>query len=155
MPSVDMLTRPQGTPPVQPGLITLSQEEKAAGKWSRANMQRAMELMHRDGVLAVAGVVDIDHVKALREAMEPVARDLAASKTKLSQFNQGFATNFLMSALLTKQDLLFADVYANRFCHQLIEAFLGPEIKVHLLTANVAMPHTQDRQRCRSASSSS
>ncbi|EGU12816.1 hypothetical protein RTG_00834 [Rhodotorula toruloides ATCC 204091] len=147
MPNVDMLTRPQSTLPIQPGLITLSPQEKAVGKWSRANMQRAMELMHRDGVLAVAGVVDVDHVKALREAMDPVARKLAASKTRLSQFNQGFATNFLMSPLLTNKDLLFDDVYTNRFVHSLIEAYLGPDIKIHLLTANVAMPHTQDRQR--------
>lgn len=147
MPNVNMLTRPQSALPGQPGLITLSPEEKAAGKWSRANLQRAMELMHRDGVLAVAGVVDIDHVKALREAMDPVARKVAASKTKLSQFNQGFATNFLMSPLLTNKDLLFDDVYANRFVHSLIEAYLGPDIKIHLCTANVAMPRTQDRQR--------
>ncbi|GAA5854539.1 hypothetical protein JCM9279_000837 [Rhodotorula babjevae] len=136
------------TLPTQPGVISLSEEERLAGRWSRATLQRAMELLHRDGVLAVTGIVDPAHVAAIRDSMTTTARAVAASKDtgKITQFNQGVATNFLMSPPLSDEALLFEDVYANRFVHELASAYLGPGIKVHLLTGNCAMPRTQERQ---------
>ncbi|GAA5857594.1 hypothetical protein JCM8547_004287 [Rhodosporidiobolus lusitaniae] len=137
----------QGTSklPTQPSFVVLSEEEKAAGKWSRANMQRAMEILHRDGLLACEGLVDLDHVRQLRESMLATAQETKAKRAnKLSQFNHGVATNFLMSAPLL--DLPFEDVFANPFIVQLVEAYLGPGIRLHLLTANCAIANTKDRQ---------
>lgn len=107
-----------------------------------------MELLHRDGVLAVKGIVDPAHVVAIRDSMTATAQAVAASKDagKITQFNQGVATNFLMSPPLSDESLLFEDVYANRFVHELASAYLGPGIKVHLLTGNCAMPRTKERQ---------
>ncbi|TNY24029.1 hypothetical protein DMC30DRAFT_346619, partial [Rhodotorula diobovata] len=143
-------TRPLTTPPLptHPGVITLTEEERTAGKWSRASLQRAMELLHRDGVLAVRGIVDLAHVAALRESMTATAKDVAAGKDKgkITQFNQGVASNFLMAPPLTDERLLFEDVYANGFVHEIAKAYLGPGINLHLLTGNCAMPRTEERQ---------
>lgn len=107
-----------------------------------------MELLHRDGVLAVRGIVDLAHVAALRESMTATAKDVAAGKDKgkITQFNQGVASNFLMAPPLTDERLLFEDVYANGFVHEIAKAYLGPGINLHLLTGNCAMPRTEERQ---------
>ncbi|GAA6015680.1 hypothetical protein JCM10207_008170 [Rhodosporidiobolus poonsookiae] len=139
---------PVSTLPLQPGFVTLSPEEKAAGKWTRANMQRAMELLHRDGLLAVAGVVDLDHVRALRDSMMATAKEIKAktSSDNVLAFNHGVSTNFLMSAPLADDALRFEDVFSNQFIIDLVESYLGPGINLTLLTANCAIANTTDRQ---------
>ncbi|GAA5857613.1 hypothetical protein JCM8547_004296 [Rhodosporidiobolus lusitaniae] len=137
----------QGTSklPTQPSFVVLSEEEKAAGKWSRANMQRAMELLHRDGLLACSNLVDPSHVRQLRESMLATAAETKAKRTsKISQFNHGVPTNFLMSPPVL--ELPFEDVFANPFIVQIVEAYLGPSPMLALLTGNCAIANTKDRQ---------
>lgn len=154
--------------PTQPGFIKLSPEEAASGKWSRANLQRAMELLHRDGLLAMSGIVELGHLEKLRDDMLKTAQEIKKTKTKLTDFvrrlcsseapartlahsssvpqNHGVATNFLQSPPLTNPDLLFEDVFSNQFVHQVVEAYLGPSIQLSFITANTALANTKERQ---------
>ncbi|BGP05215.1 hypothetical protein NBRC10512_006919 [Rhodotorula toruloides] len=148
MPDATMLAggRPFTPLPTQPSFITLSPEEKAAGKWSRANMQRAIEILHRDGLLAISGAVDLEHVKALQESMTATSKQIKGSLKHLSQYNHGIDTNFLMSAPLADPALRFEDVFSNEFVIAVLENYLGPGIKLNLLTANCALANTNKRQ---------
>lgn len=74
--------RRSGSSLVSPSLISNAK----AGKWSRANLQRGMELLHRDGLLAMTGIVDKDHLVALRDSMLKTAKEIRADKTKLTDF---------------------------------------------------------------------
>ena len=157
--------------PTQPSFISLSPEEQKVsprsssastarraldahvgrlalqnGRWSRANMQRAMEILHRDGLLAISGVVDLEHVVALRESMLATAQVIKQQVKELSQYNHGISSNFLMSAPLTDPSLRFEDVFANPLVHQVVEGYLGPGIKLNLLTANCAIAGATQRQ---------
>lgn len=109
-------------------------------------MQRAMEILHRDGLLAVSGLVDPAHVEALRESMLATAQAIKQRVSDASQYNHGIKSNFLMSAPLSDPDLRFEDVFANPFVHQLAEGYLGPGIKLSLLTANCAVAGATQRQ---------
>ncbi|GAA5993724.1 hypothetical protein JCM11641_003021 [Rhodosporidiobolus odoratus] len=132
--------------PTQPSFINLSDEEKAAGKWSRATMQRALEILHRDGLLAISNAVDLDHVRALSDSMMATAKEIKSSKTSIEAYNHGIASNFLMSAPLTDPALLFEDVFANPFIVAIVEAYLGPNVNLSILTANCAIANTTERQ---------
>ncbi|GAA5877551.1 hypothetical protein JCM1840_005840 [Sporobolomyces johnsonii] len=137
---------PASSLPTQPSFVVLSPEEKAAGKWSRANMQRAMEILHRDGLLAMTGIVDLEHLQKLRDSMIKTAKEVMPLKKKLSEFNHGIATNSLMSPPLTDPELRYEDVFSNAFVHAIVEGYLGPNFNLSLITANCALPHTTERQ---------
>ncbi|GAA5902799.1 hypothetical protein JCM8208_006479 [Rhodotorula glutinis] len=143
-----MVTAPREfTPlPTQPSFISLSPEEKENGRWSRANMQRAMEILHRDGLLAISGLVDLEHVVKLRDSMLATAQVIKQQVKVPSQYNHGITSNFLMSAPLADPNLRFEDVFANRLVHQVVEGYLGPGIKLNLLTANCAIAGATQRQ---------
>ncbi|KAM0750036.1 hypothetical protein T439DRAFT_381558 [Meredithblackwellia eburnea MCA 4105] len=132
--------------PTQPGFVVLSPEEKESGKWSRANLQRAMELLHRDGLLGMTGIVEIEHLEKLRDSMLKTTKEIKASKTKLTDFNHGVATNFLQSPPLNDPELLYPDVFNNQFVHQIVQQYLGPGIQLAFITANAALSNTHDRQ---------
>ncbi|BGP13191.1 hypothetical protein JCM10213_000229 [Rhodosporidiobolus nylandii] len=133
--------------PTQPSFVSLTDEEKAAGEWSRATLQRAMEILHRDGLLAISNAVDLSHVAALRDSMLATAKQIKANKDAgIGAFNHGVRTNFLMSPPLADPELQFEDVFANPFIVQLCEAYLGPGINLTLLTANCAIANTTERQ---------
>ncbi|GAA5931328.1 hypothetical protein JCM1841_003791 [Sporobolomyces salmonicolor] len=137
---------PASSLPTQPSFVVLSPEEKAAGKWSRANMQRAMEILHRDGLLAMTGIVDVEHLEKIRDSMVKTAKEVMPLKKKLSEFNHGIATNSLMSPPLTDPELRFEDVFSNTFVHAIVAGYLGPDFYLSLITANCALPHTSERQ---------
>lgn len=56
-----------------------------------------MELLDRDGLLAMAGIVDEDHLIKLRDSMLKTASEIKGRKSKPSDFNHGTKTNFLQS----------------------------------------------------------
>ncbi|GAA5912034.1 hypothetical protein JCM6882_002012 [Rhodosporidiobolus microsporus] len=136
------------TLPTQPSFVHLSDAEKASGKWTRANMQRAVEILHRDGLLAISNAVDLAHVDKLRESMMQTAKEIkaAAFEKGVAAFNHGLATNFLMSAPLADPELRFEDVFSNPFIVAIVEAYLGPNVNLTLLTANCALANTTERQ---------
>jgi len=118
-----------------------------SGKWFRANVQRAMELLHRDGLLCMSGLADLGHLEHLRDAMLRDSRAIQAHKLKLEDFNHGIATNHLQSPPLTDPAILaYDDIWANQFVHQLCEAYLGPDIQQAFITANNAMANKTQRQ---------
>ncbi|KAM0746245.1 hypothetical protein T439DRAFT_329969 [Meredithblackwellia eburnea MCA 4105] len=132
--------------PLHPGVVTLSPEELAAGKWNRANRQRIAEFMHRDGLLVMSGIITKEPLLALREAMTTTSQAIKASKTNVSDFNHGVMTNFLQSPPMSTKELLFPEVYQNTFVHQAVETYLGNGVAMAFLTANTALANTTDRQ---------
>jgi hypothetical protein len=56
------------------------------GRWSRENVQRGTELLHRDGLLAIAGIVELDHLSAIRTEMLKASKEIITSKKDLSDF---------------------------------------------------------------------
>lgn len=139
--------------PSEPGVVKLSDEERQSGKWSRDNMQRAVELMHRDGLLVVQGVVDTAHLELIRESMLKTAGEIREAKTKVSDFNHGVRSNFLQAPPLSTPALLFDDVYANDFVLQIVEKYLGDGLRTPFITANVALSNTTQRQPVQCGSS--
>ncbi|GAA5826238.1 hypothetical protein JCM11251_007221 [Rhodosporidiobolus azoricus] len=155
MPDVDAIvpSNNSGAPigpvlPTQPSFVHLTDEEKAAGQWSRATMQRAVEILHRDGLLAISNAVDLEHVDKLRESMLATAKEIKADAFAkgAGAFNHGVLTNFLMSAPLADPELRFEDVFSNPFIVAIVEAYLGPNVNLTLLTANCALANTTERQ---------
>lgn len=130
--------------PTQPGMVTLSPEERESGKWSKKNVQKAMEYLHRDGMVAVDGVVDKSHLLKIKESMLKTAQEIKATKTKPSDFNHGVMSNFIQSPPLTDKDLLFPDVYANTFVHQILQAYLGPNPRHAYVASANAMSHNKE-----------
>ncbi|KAI5481710.1 hypothetical protein MNV49_002936 [Pseudohyphozyma bogoriensis] len=133
--------------PITPSSVKLSEEERKAGKWSRANIQRAVELMHRDGLLVIENIIDKEDLIKLRDDMLVTAREVKAAKTEATDYNHGImSTDFLQAPPLQKQALRFPSVYQNPFCVQIAEAYLGPDLQMPFITANVAIAHTTERQ---------
>lgn len=118
-----------------------------AGKWSRANTQKILELMHRDGLVVLDGCIsDLAILDQLRLAMAKTSNEIKATKTSISSFNHGVATNFMQSPPLSDKSLLFEEVYANKFAVQAVEAYLGKGLALAFLGANTALASTTDRQ---------
>lgn len=132
--------------PSTPGVITLSPEEKATGKWSRANLQSAMEYMHRDGLLVMDGIIDKDELSLLREDMLKSSAIIKNQKQSPAEFNHGIKSNFLQSPPLADEKLRFPDVYQNPFVIQVAEGYLGSDLQMPFITANVALANTTQKQ---------
>lgn len=60
-----------------------------------------MELLHRDGLLAISGIVDKDHLVKLRDSMLATAKEIKASKTKLTDYVSCCAVRNMLSKPLT------------------------------------------------------
>lgn len=132
--------------PSEPGVVTLTPEERAAGAWSRKNIQRALEFMHRDGLLVMSGIVDPAELVLLRENMIKTSEEILKTKTSPSQFNHGITSNFLQSPPLATAELRFPNVYQNPFVIQIAEGYLGSDLYMPFITANTAIAHTTERQ---------
>lgn len=49
--------------------IAPSDKERQAGVYSPRNLQKVLGGLHRDGLVVLKGVIDVDHIDALNEAM--------------------------------------------------------------------------------------
>ncbi|TRM62588.1 hypothetical protein BD626DRAFT_548456 [Schizophyllum amplum] len=132
--------------PITPGAVTLSDAERESGKWSPANLQRALELLHRDGVVVLNNTVPVADLEKLRDSMMPTAKKIKNQKLDLEQFNHGVASNFLQSPPLSDPALQFPTVYTNPFVISFAEHYLGPGLQTPFCTANVACAETGVRQ---------
>ncbi|KAL1735368.1 hypothetical protein EV714DRAFT_244288 [Schizophyllum commune] len=132
--------------PTTPGSVTLTDAERESGKWTPANLQRALELLHRDGVLVLNNIVPISDLEKLRDSMLPTAHKIKNQKLDLTQFNHGVASNFLQSPPLSDPALQLPSVYTNPFVVSMAEHYLGPNLQLPFITANVACANTTERQ---------
>ncbi|GAA6011378.1 hypothetical protein JCM10207_008319 [Rhodosporidiobolus poonsookiae] len=132
--------------PSEPQFIVCTDEEREAGRWSRANLQRALEAFHRDGLIVMENIVDKEELLKLKEAMLKTSAEVKALKTHPTQYNHGIMSNFLQAPPLSTPELLFPDVYQNPFVKQVAEKYLGGEINMSFITANTAIANTTDEQ---------
>ncbi|KAH9906389.1 phytanoyl-dioxygenase family protein [Xylariomycetidae sp. FL2044] len=123
-----------------PRLIIATPEEKRNGRYSTANIQSALEAMHQDGFAVLKSVVDVDHVRRIREFTDVEAEDLIRGNKK--PFNQGVNSNILQGPPLNKPELLFNDVFFNPFVIQVMNAYLGSPPSWGFVTGNTALPNT-------------
>ena len=143
--SLVALAAPPGLP-TQPSTVTASAEERKAGKWSRENLQRAIELFHRDGLLVMDNIIDPSDLVKLRESMIETAKEVKLQKSDPREYNHGIKSNFLQAPPMTTPELLFPSVYQNPFLVQIAEAYLGSGLCMPFITANTALANTTERQ---------
>ncbi|KAF8920173.1 hypothetical protein CPB85DRAFT_614914 [Mucidula mucida] len=133
--------------PDQPVVVSMTNAERLEGKYSKANLRRAIEGLNRDGVVYLANIVDTEHVEQLRLHMLEEAKILKAQKGEdASKYNHGVATNFIQAPPLTTRSLFFEDVYANDFVHQVVCSYIGPRPAWTFITGNNANKRTTERQ---------
>ena len=58
-----------------------------AGAWSRKNIQRALEYMHRDGLLVMSGIVDPAELVLMRENMTATSQCCQLSRKCSTDIN--------------------------------------------------------------------
>lgn len=58
-------------------------------------------------------------------------------KQSPAEFNHGIKSNFLQSPPLADEKLRFPDVYQNPFVIQVAEGYLGSDLQMPFITANV------------------
>ncbi|KAM0754797.1 hypothetical protein T439DRAFT_377223 [Meredithblackwellia eburnea MCA 4105] len=132
--------------PTEPGVVTLTEAERKSGSWSRANLQRALEFMHRDGLLVMSGIIDPADLVKLRDNMVKTSDEIQVLKTSPTQFNHGIKSNFLQAPPLADPDLRFPSVFQNPFCVQIAEGYLGSGLCMPFITANTAIKKTTQAQ---------
>ncbi|GAA6055388.1 hypothetical protein JCM3770_001084 [Rhodotorula araucariae] len=132
--------------PSTPQTITCTDEERQVGKWSRANLQRALEAFHRDGLIVMENIVDPVELLRLKEDMARTSNEIKDTKTHPTQYNHGVMSNFLQAPPLSTPELLFPSVYQNAFVKQIVEKYLGGGINLSFITANTAIANTKQRQ---------
>lgn len=103
-----------------PRAIELTPEEKAAGAYSPANLQKALEGLHQDGLLVLKDVVDVNHVDHLREVMNAETQTILNRRKGL--YNQGVNSNILQNPPLDREDCLYDDVWFNPYVVQIANA---------------------------------
>ncbi|KAG0645668.1 Kanamycin biosynthesis J [Hyphodiscus hymeniophilus] len=133
-----------------PRSVFLTAEDRKNGAYDSANLQKALEGMHQDGLVVLKGVADVEHVDALNKFMTAEADDILEVKSKepISAWNQGVPSNFLQGPPVTKPELLFNDIYFNPYVAQVVNALLGPRPIWNFLTANTAIAGSKGlRQR--------
>lgn len=136
--SVDM--NPKSKPVDGPRRVPMSEEERKRGLYSVTNLQMALEGMHQDGMVVLKGLVDTEHC-------DKVYNHMAADRDRILEtrhagekvYNQGvkcwfsmilckikdlnmWPANILQCAPFTKPELLFEDLYFNRFVIQVMNA---------------------------------
>ncbi|KAI0469958.1 phytanoyl-dioxygenase family protein [Xylariaceae sp. FL0804] len=128
-------------PADSPRLVVPTEEEHRRQRYDGENLKNALEAMHQDGFVVLKSVVDLDHVRQLREYMAVEAEELVQNKSK--PFNQGVKSNILQGPPVTKPDLLLNDVFFNPFVIQVMNAYLGSKPSWGFVTGNTALPNTQ------------
>lgn len=105
-----------------PRAIELSIDEKRVGKYDPANLQKALEGLHQDGLLLLKDVVDVNHIDHLREVMCAETQSILSSPRRAGIYNQGVNSNILQNPPLDRKDCLFDDVWFNAFVVQIANA---------------------------------
>jgi hypothetical protein len=105
------------TPDMLPFTITPTAEELAAGTLSEATLARACAGLRDEGVIVIKQVVDLEHVRALRER---VLADIAAYETnteteKIEMGGQGWWHNWQGGRPPPFPPFLFDDICFNEY----------------------------------------
>ena len=105
-----------------PKAITCSTDEKHTGAYDPANLQKALEGLHQDGLLVLKDVVDVEHVDRLREVMSAETKSILTDPRRSGIYNQGVNSNILQNPPLNRKDCLYDNVWFNSFVVQIANA---------------------------------
>ena len=105
-----------------PRAVVLSPHEKSSAAYSPANLQKALEGLHQDGLLILKDVVDIGHVDHLREVMSAETQSILKDPRRAGVYNQGVNSNILQNLPVNREDCLYDDVWFNPFVIQIANA---------------------------------
>ncbi|RFU24887.1 hypothetical protein B7463_g11454, partial [Scytalidium lignicola] len=131
------------TPLPEVTCIKLSPEELASQQVGSHNLQKAVEALHRDGLVVLENAVSIEHLDKLNARMVPEAKTLFAKAETHRNF--GPKTGNIQQEPVAEKDYIFQDVLANPFAVQVVECMFGPRPSLRFYSANTAMKAT-DRQ---------
>lgn len=123
--------------------VKLTPEELETKQIGSHNLQKAVEALHRDGVLVIENAVDTAHLDALNKRMVPEAKELYARKETHRNFGEN--TGNIQQEPPTEPEYVFEDVIANPFATAVLECMMGPHPGVRFYSANTAFKAT-DRQ---------
>ena len=105
-----------------PKAIFSSSEERRSGAYNPANLQKALEGLHQDGLLVLRDVVDVKHVDQLRKIMSAETQSILKDPRRAGIYNQGVNSNILQTPPVNREDCLFDDVWFNPFVIQIANA---------------------------------
>jgi hypothetical protein len=117
--------------------VTPTDEERARGTFDEERACAAADALWRDGAVVLAGVVDLEHVEVVRDAMEADIPELVSrGKTNgpPGHYNQGPPV---------AAPYVFEDVVANRFAVQVAALVVGSPLQLTLFTANTNLPGSE------------
>lgn len=123
-------------------ILEFAPTERAAGRPNAASIEKARMAIERDGFVVLQDVVDLDHIRVLRERM---LEDLPSIlNRKDAPFN--FTKSNVQQDPPPFDPYLFKDVLMNEFVIAVTESILGPGLYNAFYSGNTALPHTDQKQ---------
>lgn len=122
--------------------INFSPEERAAGRPNAESIAKMKRVIDEEGLVVLEDVVDLDHIRILRDKMlEDLPAVLARTDTP---FN--FTRSNVQQDPPPFHPYLFKDVLLNEYAIAATQSVLGPGLQSAFYSANVALPNTNQRQ---------
>jgi ectoine hydroxylase-related dioxygenase (phytanoyl-CoA dioxygenase family) len=125
------------------GMITIevTPAEVAQGALTPEHLAAAVRAINDDGIVVLKDVVDLEHIRILREKMTADVEAILARKDVPFNWNSGN----LQQAPPPIVPYLFRDVLVNELAVQVASGVLGPKIKNNFYSGNTALP-SEERQ---------
>ena len=111
-------------------------QEKRLGRLNQRHVQAALEALHRDGIVAVEDVVDVNAIDTLN------ARMVRDTRTLVDRGNEGpFNYNLgnLQQSPLYEAASFHSSIFFNSFATQLTGGFLGGRPTLSFISSNAAV----------------
>lgn len=105
-----------------PAAVDATPDEIKNRAYGPANLQKALEGLHQDGLLVLKNVIDVEHVDHLREVMQAETQSIMKDPRRAGVYNQGVDSNILQNPPLNRRDCLYNDIWFNSFVIQIANA---------------------------------
>jgi len=117
--------------------FSITAAERKSGVLSSAHLQAAVEMIGRDGYVALLDVADPHHLDAIyRQMVSDIEKWNATSDKPVT------GGNFTPSR---RPELLFPDILMNPLIAEILRELMGREISCGMYSANVTMPGLGDQ----------
>ncbi|KAG8936386.1 hypothetical protein FRC02_002610 [Tulasnella sp. 418] len=121
--------------------IRASAAEISAGRLTLQHVQKALEALHRDGIVVIENAIKHENINKLNERMVEEAKLLRDRPN--SPFN--YVRGNIQQDPPPEPAYFFKDIFVNPFAVQLSNSFLGPRPKMTFCSGNTAL-HSTERQ---------
>lgn len=120
--------------------IDLTPDELSTKTIGSHNLQKALEALHRDGLVVLKNAVSVEHLERLNARMVPEARELYARPETHRNF--GSTTGNIQQEPVLERDYLFDDILANPWATAVVQCMFGPRPSLRFYSANTALRAT-------------